>query len=629
MHLFSNATLDEQCMIDIQRKIDKYVNKKRLMSGKATYLAFRDGGTGTCNLYLMYLASKVTWIAKLIRQNELTKYYKNYRIPAWADPVIKTLRFYGWDVAHLNIIGTGDLELIALILRKEGLTFWAGIFYEYIELLGIADIDGENNRKNKNDKTRKAQPYCSSWMNHRLIGSKYINNINMRIKQMKKGNTMNLSNGDLLSAINPRLHPVLDIGCADLGSHISRIGLEKNIPDTFYKFEQTTIPDRDIVNKLKKEATKLYKKIASEDVGKQSKDNIACILRFSKGCMSKLYNFIIRRKFMYNIHPNLKARWSTVFQYKKTIRNERVRHIMYENRINTENIIAGLRNMLGCNVPAVLKKPTHEMILGAMRTECHIVRFQSHPTNIYRACYQCKCEVNNTAHVCYYCPLVYYIRMILEHTIYIALGIKLDINFTFGVLNFLPNLKGMNSHDKKLIIIWMMIVRKVIYNIFYKREQFEGYEIWRACLENINLIRIFRRENKLYLNQKSDFRQLRILDYMCDVFKKVIDISPRLSTIIRKYKRNDDDTLSNLGNLNHMEVVRYRFFLNNGINEPSNEFLLRRKINHSEVHEKSGYMDKETRLDIDNDRRRHGIDNKEKIELLYMADKEFYSEYSS
>ena len=175
----------------------------------------------------------------------------------------------------------------------------------------------------------------------------------------------------------------------------------------------------------------------------------------------------------------------------------------------------------------------------------------------------------------------------------------------------------------------MMIVRKVIYNIFYKREQFEGYEIWRACLENINLIRIFRRENKLYLNQKSDFRQLRILDYMCDVFKKVIDISPRLSTIIRKYKRNEDDTLSNLGNLNHMEVVRYRFFLNNGINEPSKEFLLRRKINHSEVYERSEYMDKETRLDIDNDRRRHGIDNKEKIELLYKADTEFFSENSS
>ena len=311
------------------------------------------------------------------------------------------------NIAHLNIVGTGDLELIAIILKKEGLTFWAGVFHEYVELLGIADIDGEVDRKNKNDKTRKAQPYCSSWMNHRLIGSKYIHSINDRNRQMKKGDTRNLFNRNLLSAINPRLHPVLDIGCADMGSHISRIGLGKIIPDSFYKFEQTNIPDMDIINKLKKEAIRLYKKIGNEDVGKHSKDNIACIMRFSKGCMSKLYNFIIRRKFMYYTHPNLKARWATVFQYKKTVKEERLRSIIFENKVNTENMIAGIRNMLGCNVPAVIKKPTHEMILGAMRTECHLVRFESHPTKIYRSCIQCKCEVNNTAHVCYNCPLAY------------------------------------------------------------------------------------------------------------------------------------------------------------------------------------------------------------------------------
>ena len=33
-------------------------------------------------------------------------------------------------------------------------------------------------------------------------------------------------------------------------------------------------------------------------------------------------------------------------------------------------------------------------------------------------------------------------------------------------------------------------------------------------------------------------------------------------------------------------------------------------------------MDNETKLDLDNDRRRHGINNKEKIELLYVADME-------
>ena len=233
MHLFSNATLDEQCMKKIQNKIDKYVNKKEFTSRNTTYLAFRDGGTGTCSLYHMYLASKVTWIAKLMRQHELTKHYKNYRIPPWADSVIKTLRSYGVNIAHLNILGSGDIELIALVLKREGLTFWAGVFYEYAELLGIADIDGEIDRRNKSDKMRKAQPYCSSWMNHVLIGSKYIQEIKYRNKQVKIGNMEGLFNTKSLSIVNPRLHPVLDIGCGDMGSHVSRTGGEEIIPNSF------------------------------------------------------------------------------------------------------------------------------------------------------------------------------------------------------------------------------------------------------------------------------------------------------------------------------------------------------------------------------------------------------------
>ena len=117
-----------------------------------------------------------------------------------------------------------------------------------------------------------------------------------------------------------------------------------------------------------------------------------------------------------------------------------------------------------------------------------------------------------------------------------------------------------------------------------------------------------------------DFRQLHVLDYMCDILKKVIDISPKLSTIIRKYKR-DDNQLNGIGrNLNHNKIVRYKFFLNSRINEPSNEFLLRKNIKYFERDEMHENIDCETKLDLDNDRRRHGINNQEKIELLYVAD---------
>ena len=102
------------------------------------------------------------------------------------------------------------------------------------------------------------------------------------------------------------------------------------------------------------------------------------------------------------------------------------------------------------------------MIFGAMQTECHLVRFNSHPTKVYTSCRQCRCEINNTAHVCYDCPLVHYIWMVLQNTFYITLGVRININFTFGVLNFLTDIKGINKNKKHLIFTWMMIARKMI-----------------------------------------------------------------------------------------------------------------------------------------------------------------------
>ena len=60
-------------------------------------------------------------------------------------------------------------------------------------------------------------------------------------------------------------------------------------------------------------------------------------------------------------------------------------------------------------------------------------------------------------------------------------------------------------------MIWMMTARKVTYNVFYRNEQFNEEDIIIACEENLKIIKIFRRENKLFLNQETDFKQLCML----------------------------------------------------------------------------------------------------------------------
>ena len=156
--------------------------------------------------------------------------------------------------------------------------------------------------------------------------------------------------------------------------------------------------------------------------------------------------------------------------------------------------------------------------------------------------------------------------MVLENTFYITLGVRIEINFTFGVLNFLSNIKGIDKNKKQLIIIWMMIARKIIYNVFYRNEQFNEEYIVIACEENIKLIRIFRRENKLFMNQNMDFKQLHVLDYMCDILKEVIHISPKLSTVIRKYRKDENYLNDTVRGLTQKIMIGYKFFLSSGIN---------------------------------------------------------------
>ena len=78
LHLFPNAAVDPVALDETQKLVDKYVNKKILMPRNNTYLRFHDGGTGTPNLYLMYLSSKDLWIAKLRRQYEKSVHSKKY-----------------------------------------------------------------------------------------------------------------------------------------------------------------------------------------------------------------------------------------------------------------------------------------------------------------------------------------------------------------------------------------------------------------------------------------------------------------------------------------------------------------------------------------------------------------------
>ena len=59
-------------------------------------------------------------------------------------------------IKFLNKIGSGDIEFIAIMLRKYRLSFWSSVFYEYNEILfegnGLYNNVKLGHRKKKNIK---------------------------------------------------------------------------------------------------------------------------------------------------------------------------------------------------------------------------------------------------------------------------------------------------------------------------------------------------------------------------------------------------------------------------------------------------------------------------------------------
>ena len=88
-----------------------------------------------------------------------------------------------------------------------------------------------------------------------------------------------------------------------------------------------------------------------------------------------------------------------------------------------------------------------------------------------------------------------------------------------------------------------------------------------------------------------------MLDYMCSTLRRVTEISPKLSTIIRKYRRNGNELDIRGGDFIQRAIVKYKITLGGGINSLTNEFLVWMLFGNLEM--EGGHVDTETRQDID------------------------------
>ena len=87
-------------------------------------------------------------------------------VPTWANTLIYIFEAHNIEIRHLNMIGRGDIEYIAMILKAYKLYFWSMVFYEYSYYLELIDQDCLD----PSSKSKKIY-LDNGWRNHRLIGS--------------------------------------------------------------------------------------------------------------------------------------------------------------------------------------------------------------------------------------------------------------------------------------------------------------------------------------------------------------------------------------------------------------------------------------------------------------------------
>jgi len=139
------------------------------------------------------------------------------------------------------------------------------------------------------------------------------------------------------------------------------------------------------------------------------------------------------------------------------------------------------------------------------------MRFNTYPTKVCRACKICEGEANNTIHVVYHCPFLRQKLSILENVINIIVYINISMNVNMVMMNKVDSklIRRIGKDNYIVILICLMIMRKVIYNAYYKEESNIGNrDLIYTFTENIKMIKAYIIENKAFLNHEYKREQM-------------------------------------------------------------------------------------------------------------------------
>ena len=152
-------TFSEKQLHRVQKLIDKFCHKKKIVSGPFKYLSFSRGGVQIPLYYVRYLVARAAML-----KNLHTKMIEKKTLPSWGQILLKSLKFLGFKDPKLlfRTMHQGDVSFVYDKLSEMGFTSLAGLFQSSLILAKIHDnrkLYGDiGERKAKKDfKQRKDQ----------------------------------------------------------------------------------------------------------------------------------------------------------------------------------------------------------------------------------------------------------------------------------------------------------------------------------------------------------------------------------------------------------------------------------------------------------------------------------------
>ena len=102
-------TFSEKQLHRVQKLIDKFCHKKKIVSGPFKYLSFSRGGVQIPLYYVRYLVARAAML-----KNLHTKMIEKKTLPSWGQILLKSLKFLGFKDPKLlfRTMHQGDVSFV-------------------------------------------------------------------------------------------------------------------------------------------------------------------------------------------------------------------------------------------------------------------------------------------------------------------------------------------------------------------------------------------------------------------------------------------------------------------------------------------------------------------------------------